>query len=433
VILTLSRGADVLPLTGGLVVGPGVDGLDTPPVAFGEIEPADIDGAFVTNVRYKPRVIDLVVDLFADSAQEARGLTRSLARLLNPQVGQVTLRVEHDAENASQLVPNAASAGDSSQWAPVSTASVLSTVTSPVKTAPNALRVDLVDGGVLGGEAYLGAKLPANMPVIPGQEYRAAAWFRRFGTGSNIEVRLLVRFFDSAGVEIPGSPPPGIAPIQPPSFASASKSVGSTYEELVLSVVAPFGAATANIEPAGGVTASTSFYVDNITFTGVNISREISGYLSEPIGAAPLLPGENLGWRRLGLQLRCPDPMFRAPAQVIEVPNLGDEPVVVDNIGDAVAYPIWTALVATQFPATITLNGGPAIKLKDTAGLYMINTDPRNLSVVAAGGVPAWDLLTTDSVLFSLPPGRSAISGTGVGFGITQVSGSFQTRWLTAW
>jgi len=430
--LTLSRGNITIPLveSAGFVVGPNVEGLDTPPVALSEVEPADIDGAFITNVRYKPREINIPVGVYADSAQRVRALTRQLASLTNPQVGQVTLKVEHDAEDAQQLVPAAASEGNISGWVGNAVSDLLQS--GLARTPPIAVRVQLTEDGIVGLNGFLAATLVEPLSVIPGQQYRAAAWFRSI-TGTSVK-RLLVRFFDAAGVEILAPPTPGIAPIQATEFASVSKSTtGNVYQELSLDVTAPWNAATANIELASGVGSGAGFIADDITFTGVNIAREISGYLSAPL-AGPLLPGENLGWRRLNLQLRCPDPMFAAPAQFIQVPNLGADQVVVDNIGDAVAYPIWTVLIASGFPATVTLNGRETFKLSDTAGNFVINTDPRALSIIrTATQTPEWEILSADSVLFGLPPGRSGISSTNIGGGLTEATGTFQTRWLTAW
>jgi hypothetical protein len=95
--LTLTRGADVLPLTltQGWVVLPGVEGLDDPPRSLIEVTPATGDGSIVTDARYTPREVFLPLHYKAGTTGALRATLRAVASLMDAKAGPVTLEVAH--------------------------------------------------------------------------------------------------------------------------------------------------------------------------------------------------------------------------------------------------------------------------------------------------------------------------------------------------
>ena len=416
---TLSRGGDVLPLTqaNGFYVRPGVEGLDTPPVRLSETDPADSDGSFVTNVRYAPRDIVLPLHLQVETANEARGLTRRLASLLNPQVGPVTLTVTHP-QQAAELLPAAATEGRAAEWEAANVATAVSEVTSPKRSGTHALKVEVT--GVISGNGYAAAQLPTakRLTVSAGQSYRLTAYAR--AVSGTQTARLVVGWYNAGGTLIA-------------TQELADKMVGTTFLALTADITPPYGAVKLSVELAGGRSSSATLYWDDITVTAQDVTREISGYLSAPFGSA-LAKMEGLPWRRLGLQLRCPDPFFLGPSE-LAISQFASS-VTIFNPGDAFAWPVWTAIGATGFPLSFTntsLPGNPTVNVSDAYSSLVINTDPRALSVVVTGtSTPAWDAISADSTFFPLAPGNNALTGTNIG-GLAYLLGSFRPRWLTGW
>ena len=162
-------------------------------------------------------------------------------------------------------------------------------------------------------------------------------------------------------------------------------------------------------------------------------SREITGYLSAPIGDAQT-PGESLRWRRLGITLRCEDPLWSGPTTTSL--GLTTTPQTVTNPGDAIAWPTWTFLLASGFPLTIintSVPGQPTIEVADTYSNVQLVSDPRNLSCVQGGtDDSAWDAIGADSTLFPFYPGANVITGTNLG-SLSLAGASYRPRWLTAW
>jgi phage-related protein len=95
--LTLSRDTVTLPLTlaNGWAILPGVEGLDDPPRAIIEVEPATWDGSLFTGARYAAREVFLPLNYATSDTATLRAITRSLAALLDVKRGPVTLEVAH--------------------------------------------------------------------------------------------------------------------------------------------------------------------------------------------------------------------------------------------------------------------------------------------------------------------------------------------------
>lgn len=416
---TLSRGADVLALTqaNGFYVRPGVEGLDTPPVRLSETEPADTDGSLVTNVRFAPREIVLPLHVEAANANDLRGLTRRVSSLLNPQLGPVTLTVKHPTQ-AAELLPADATDGRAAEWEAANVATTVSEVTTPKRSGGYALKVEL--GGVISGNGYIGAVLPTakRLTVGAGQSYKVSA-YARADSGTRV-ARLLVNWYDSGGNLIAAQ-------------ELATKSVTTTFALLSADITPPYGATKVAVELAGARGVGVTLYFDDITVTAQDVVREISGYLSAPLGG-PLAKMEGLPWRRFALQLRCPDPFFLGPSE-LAIGQFATS-VTVYNPGDANAWPVWNVITATGFPidfTNTTLPGDPTIEVSDTYSSLTITTDPRSLSVIDNGtDDPAWDAISADSTFFPLAPGDNTITGTNIG-GLSYVLGTFRPRWLTGW
>lgn len=432
--LSLIRGTDTLALTqaNGFYLLDGIEGLDTPPVALSNINPADLDGTFTTSARYAPREISIPLHLQESSPQRIRALTRYLSTFLGVKE-ECTLRVDHTAESTDQLIGADASGGLSTEWDEKNVATELQTSTAIKRTGAHSLRVLLASGSILGGTSYLGAVTPDadRYDVIPGQSYTAAAWFRS-GTG-NVTVRLLVRLFDASGNEI--SSYAGVLSTGNP-WAEASDTVDTNWTEVEATFTPPFNAAKVGFELAGRPNVSTQFYVDDITLTGNNSYRQIKGRLSAPLGSA-LQRGETLGWRRLMLRMVCDDPMFTAPAEAVSFSPINTSATIV-NPGDAEAYPLWSVTIGSGYPVTVTntsLPGSPSFAVSDSlAGSFAINTNPRTLAMTKVGdGSSAWSQLSAASNLFPLRPGANTLTGVNTDGLISGASASFEPRWLTAW
>jgi phage-related protein len=416
---TLARGSDSLALTpaNGFYVRPGVEGLDTPPVRLSETDPADSDGSFVTNVRYAPRDIVLPLHLQTDTPNEVRGLTRRLASLLNPQVGPVTLTVRHPVATA-ELLPAAATDGRVAEWEGLNAASAISEVTTPKRSGTYALQLEL--SGTFNSGTVLGVASPAakRVTVSVGQSYEIAA-YARAASGTQL-ARLTAAWYTSGGTLVARQ-------------ELSTKYVSSSFVLLTSEVTPPFGATRLGLEMTTLPGAVPTLYWDDITVTAQDVTREISGYLSAPFGAA-LAKMEGLPWRRLGLQLRCPDPFFVGPSE-LAIGQFADT-VTVYNPGDAFAWPVWTAIGATGFPLEFTntsLPGNPTVEVSDAYSSLTIDTNPRSLSVINnSTQAPAWDAISSDSTFFPLAPGDNIITGANIG-GLAYLLGTFRPRWLTGW
>lgn len=90
-------GGDVLPaqMSEGLIVLPGVEGLDTPPVTLTQDEPAMWDGSLHRHVRYRPRQVFLPMQLVAADTATMRAAIRRLAVITDPKRGPTTVTVAH--------------------------------------------------------------------------------------------------------------------------------------------------------------------------------------------------------------------------------------------------------------------------------------------------------------------------------------------------
>lgn len=182
--------------------------------------------------------------------------------------------------------------------------------------------------------------------------------------------------------------------------------------------------------------------------------RYIDGRLSAPFGANAYEENEGGFWRTLGLTLRCFDPFFYGDQASIGW-IVGGDPVeflsskflpvgldnsqvlgaaVIDNAGDAHSYPVWTITGPCD---ELTLGAGGTV-ISVPAGL----TDSETLVVDARRGVKtfeingtaAWDRLDPGSVISTLPPGPTTLTGTAVGAtSATTITVTWRERWLTAW
>lgn len=95
--ITVSRGGVDLALTlaNGWVILPGVEGLDGPPPALIDVEPATWDGSLNTGARYTARDVFLPLHYKAADTDSLRTAIRALAVLTDPKRGAVTVEVAH--------------------------------------------------------------------------------------------------------------------------------------------------------------------------------------------------------------------------------------------------------------------------------------------------------------------------------------------------
>ena len=437
---TLVRGTTSLALTpaNGFYVRPGVEGLDTPPVRLSETEPADSDGSLVTNVRYAARDIVLPLHVEAGTAVDVRRITRGLASLLNPQLGPVTLRVSHAPSVTGNQLSATAADGVATAFN-ADTPDTLTTVNSPVRSGTNALQIT----GVAPLEATLkSAERPA---VVAAATYTATVYVRAQSTTSTVcHVRLI--WYNAGGSVITST------------WSAAVTSSSSQWREVTVTAAAPNGAAKVGI---GVYSAGAGTHLwDDFSLSEGATTREITGYASSPLGAS-LAKMEGLPWRRLAVALRCEDPLWLGAQSSAAIRQPGSWVTVTPIVssGDAASWPTITVTMKTStsagdgveialIPAGENLTNSNAIGqfkvLFDTStSSTIINTDPRNLSVLRANGNSAWPLITTigDTQtkpfgFFAIPPGewgihsremRGGIPGGAVG------TITLNSRWLTAW
>ena len=421
--LSLHRGSTVLELTddNGITVMPGIEGLDTPPVVLAETDPAGLDGSFVTAVRYQAREVFVPLGLTAGSLPETRARTRAIASLLNPQQGAVSLRVTHAAQADGPQLPADVTDGKASAWE-AQVSAVLSDETTIKRNGAQSLKITKGTGLVPYPQAR--TKAADRQVVIPGESYTVSAYARAVTSATSAGVRI--DWFDAGGSLAAQS-----------FFHSVAQTTG--WVAVGGTAVAPMNAAKAGVavevgNKTGGVSLlNDALLFDDITLVAVDNYREVTGYVSEPIGSA-LNAGEGLTWRRLGVTLRCPDPLWLASEQIVG--GLTSDPTTVNNPGDAVSWPTWGFALASGYPLTITNTsapGQPTLEVDDALAAVTLNTDPRNLSCVETGTTDsAWSSISQDSVLFGFYPGNNVLTGTNMG-GSSLASATFQPRWLTAW
>lgn len=183
--------------------------------------------------------------------------------------------------------------------------------------------------------------------------------------------------------------------------------------------------------------------------------RSIDGALSAPF-AKELAEGEGALWRRIGLALRCGDPLFSGEQQTLSfqmgglVPGflaaaqflpvrLADAQVIgaitVDNHGDADAWPVWE-LTGPCDTATVTLDSTAWSLVDPLAPGETIVVDARRgaFHPVTIGGVSAWGHLAPGAQLGALAPGPNHVSAVVAGAeSATRLTVSWRERWLTAW
>lgn len=415
--LSLRRGSSVLELNeaNGFTVMPGVQGFDTPPVALAETAPANFDGSIVTNVRYQPREVFVPLGLVQGTANDVRARTRALASLMNPQLGAVTLRVEHSAASSAQLVPAAASGGLATAWT-ANAGTTLSTNTTTFRTGPHSLSVSPTSPS---GTCIASTPTADRYPVNAGDTYTAQAYARR-ASGSGFS-DLALRFYNAAGAQL--------------SSVQDRRNVGSSAWTAFTAVgIAPAGAVAAGLELRHFGSTSPAVLWDDITLTGSDYYREITGYASAPLGEA-LESGEALYWRRFGVTLRCQDPLWVGADVIAAASDPGSLTVI--NYGDAITWPLWSIVVDGGIDLTLTNTstpGNPTIRTTTASSNFSLNTDPRNLYALDNSVFESrWNRITSDSILWPLYPGENVITGTNSGGGLSYASFTYRPRWLTAW
>lgn len=182
--------------------------------------------------------------------------------------------------------------------------------------------------------------------------------------------------------------------------------------------------------------------------------RTITGRMSQSFGQSALGSGEGGLQRQVGLTLRCPDPFFAGldrqeywtigdsegflseaflPVGLSESQVLGD--VLFVNEGDAPAYPVWVLFgpleSATILAADTSWEVPPAGLASDE--VLVIDTR-RGVKTCTVNDEPAWERLSTGSVLGTLPPGEVYLNVEAVGATTaTRIAVTWQERWLTAW
>lgn len=182
--------------------------------------------------------------------------------------------------------------------------------------------------------------------------------------------------------------------------------------------------------------------------------RYIDGRMSVPFGVNAMDNNEGGYWRTIGLTMRCFDPFFYGEQRSIgwviggdTVEFLSDEflPVgldnsqvlgsaVIDNSGDAHAYPVWTVTGPCD---ELTLIAGDTFAvvpdgLLDTETLVIDSR--RGVKTFEIDGSAAWGRLQAGSVFGTLAPGLTLIDGEAVGAtSDTTITVAWRERWLTAW
>lgn len=439
--LTLSRAGSSIALTtaNGYSVLPGVEGFDTPPVALSETEPADFDGTVVTNVRYQPREIFIPLLVEGANASEVRQRTRALAGLLNPQGGMTTLTVTHPPSTSAELLSASAVDGVSTSFDAV--VGSVSTETTVVRTGSNSLKIS---SGIPASRARLKA---AERTVAKDQAtYKASAWVRAEATSTS-KTLVGLEFYDAGGT------------LLSTAWSDYQAANTTTWANVSVDAVVPASAAKVGLTVWSAVNA----YWDDLSLRELSSAREIDGYLSEPLGAS-LDATESAGWRRLGVTLRCPDPLWFGPLDGASLLSpsgdassfspLPTTAIPVRLSGDAAAWP--TVQVATgsdtDYVTVVALLPTSSTDLDTALGAFgimhvdqdvvTIETDPRKLSVALSDGTVAWSWLSTTvnskpPSLFAIPPGEFYIYAfESQPPGLLEqatVSLTWRSRWLTAW
>lgn len=431
--LTLSRGGTSIELSrvNGFDILPGVEGLGTPPVSLSETDPADFDGSIVTNVRYEPREIFIPLLLQHDNAGVARQKRRELARLVNAKSGLTTLTVTHEPSTSGELLsPNAV---DGVATSYVGITGDVTTENVVVRTGSNSLYFD--DAGIPANQA--GLAVAERVTVVPEATYKTSAWFRN--SSGTFSSRVALEFFDDSGTTI-------AIPVWSEEVAGSSSAW--TYAEVEAS--APTNAATVGLRVLG------ASYWDDMSIVELPLVREIEGRLSE-VDSGALSATESDRWHRIGLTLRCPDPMWLGPVDGSSVLNyVGGgfydtftTEISVSLAGDAEVWP--TIVIGTtsggngtrvEFYQDGASTPTASFQIDDVAtDTITIETDPRNLSITKSDGSSAWSWLvgvgSDEPSLFSIPPGLHEVKTykpVVVGpVGGASTSLSWRSRWLTAW
>jgi hypothetical protein len=406
--LSLTRGSTTLALTdaNGITVTPGVQGFDTPPVVLSESNPADFDGSIVTNVRYAPRDVFIPIGVTAETEFDQRTTTRSLASLLNPQLGPVTLTVTHPPKVAGNQLSANATGGVAIAF-DAGSGDTLTTVSSPTRTGSQALQIT--------GSNPLQATLKSaeRVTVVPAATYTASAYVRASSTGSACTINIL--FYDSGGLLI------GIA------TSASVTSVSNAWREVTVSIDAPAAAVKVGLRVSSG---TTSIWDDFSIVEGSSF-RDIAGYASAPLGET-ITAGEATTWRRLGITLRCEDPFFTSKNETTS--SITSNSSTAYNPGDADAWPVWRLVIEPGFALTIvntSISGSPTFACSDAFAGVILNTDPRSLSALQENTTnSAWSAIS--GALFPFAPGANLITGTNFG-GLSFATATFKPRWLTAW
>lgn len=184
------------------------------------------------------------------------------------------------------------------------------------------------------------------------------------------------------------------------------------------------------------------------------IRRYIDGRMSTPFGINAMDDNEGGYWRTVGLTMRCFDPFFYGEQRSVRwvvggasveflsstfLPaSLDNSQVfgtaVIDNQGDAHAYPVWTVTGPCD---ELTLTAGDTL-LTVPDGLLETETlvidSRRGVKTFEIDGTAAWDRLQAGSVFATLPPGQTLIDGEAVGATVaTTITVEWRERWLTAW
>lgn len=423
---TLSRGSTSLELTAtnGYTVLPGVEGFDTPPVALSESEPADFDGSVVTNVRYEPREVFIPLLLEGSDSAQIRQRTRELASLLNPQNGMVTLTLTYPKATSGELLSSDAMDGKSTSFE--SSPSAVTAETTVVRTGSNSFSIG---GAVSGpdGAILKAAERPVSNLQAP---YRLSAWGRT-AQASAREGRIGIQWYDSGGN------------LLSTTLTAAKPLPVGEWVNFTVEAVGPPGAAK-----VGAIVQSrSSSYWDDFSITERVTTREIQGYLAQPLSNA-LDATESENWRRLGITLRCPDPFwlgaedgaFIPPSWLFYTPAAA--PIKILLAGDAVVWPtIKTNYANIRLLASNDSNDVIAGFRVDGPGsdIVTINTDPRNLSVTLPNGDDAWSAISDygddPASFFAIPPGESYLWAVDSSFPVqnADISATWRSRWLTAW
>lgn len=182
-------------------------------------------------------------------------------------------------------------------------------------------------------------------------------------------------------------------------------------------------------------------------------SRRISGRYAQGFDGA-LTSGQGLWWQNIGITLRCHEPFWQGP-QIIasrftagSAPTFFDSPffpleigagqaigtVVIDNIGDEAAYPVWT-IEGPGADVTVSSSSkswGIDGSIADGETLT-IDTRRGVQTVTNEGGVSQWSRVTPNSNLWALEPGDNTVT---VAMTSTDSGSSIQVaytpRYLTA-